>query len=80
MTFNLAPDDYILHEVSPPSDTYKTAADIPFTLDVEGICHVDGKAVNYVEMVDQPAFKVIFHQNKPNGTDDEKPMPRQILI
>ena len=72
MTFNLAPDDYILHEVSPPSDTYKTAADIPFTLDVEGICHVDGKAVNYVEMVDQPAFKVIFHQNKPNGTDDEK--------
>ena len=72
MTFNLAPDDYILHEVSPPSDTYKTAADVPFALDVEGMCHVDGKAVNYVEMVDQPAFKVIFHQNKPNGTDDEK--------
>ncbi len=71
ITFNLEPGDYILHEVSAP-ETYKTAADIPFTIDVEGITHVDGKAVNYVEMVDEPAYKIIFHENKPDGTIDDK--------
>ena len=72
MTFNIEPGDYILHEVSPPSDIYDTAADIPFTVDVEGICHVNNKTVNYVEMTDQPAYKVIFHENKPNGSGAEK--------
>lgn len=69
--FNLEPGDYILHEASAPA-TYKTAADIPFTIDIEGITHVDGEAVNYVEMVDEPAYKIIFHENKPNGDIDER--------
>ncbi len=72
MTFNIQPGDYYLHEVSTPSDVYKTAADIPFTIDIEGICHVDGQMVNYVEMIDQPKYKIIFHENKPNGTTEEK--------
>lgn len=72
MTFDIQPGDYYLHEVAPPSDVYKTAADIPFTIDVEGICHVNGEMVNYVEMTDQPAYKIIFHENKPGGTSDEK--------
>ena len=71
ITFNLEPGDYILHEESAP-ETYKTAADIPFTIDIEGITHVDGAAVNYVEMVDEPAYKIIFHENKPNGSIDDK--------
>ena len=71
ITFPLEPGDYILHEVSAP-ETYKTAADIPFTIDIEGITHVDGAAVNHVEMVDEPAYKIIFHENKPNGTIDER--------
>ena len=72
MTFDIQPGDYYLHEVSAPSELYKKAADIAFTIDVEGICHVDGKTVNYVEMTDQPAYKIIFHENKPNGTTEEK--------
>lgn len=72
MTFDIQPGDYYLHEVSAPSEVYNTAADIPFTIDIEGICHVGGKTVNYVEMIDQPKYKIIFHENKPNGTSDEK--------
>lgn len=71
ITFNLAPGDYILHEVSAPA-TYKTAADIPFTIDVEGVSHVNGESVDFVKMVDEPAFKIIFHENKPNGTIEER--------
>lgn len=71
ITFNLEPGDYILHEVSAPGD-YKKAADIPFKIDEEGISHVGGESVDYVEMVDQPKFKIIFHENKPGGTDEEK--------
>lgn len=73
VVFNLAPGDYVLHEESTPDSTlYKTAADIPFTIDIEGIQHVDGKKVSYVEMVDEPAYKIIFHENKPSGTATEK--------
>ena len=81
MIFNLAPGDYVLHESSVPNlkipekniDLYKLANDIPFTIDIEGITHVNGEAVNYVKMVDQPAYKIIFHENKPgNGNIDEK--------
>ena len=70
--FDVAAGEYILHESAVPANSgYKPAADIPFTIDVEGIIYVDGEPVNYVKMVDEPAYKVIFHENKPGGTDDE---------
>ncbi len=72
ITFEIEPGDYILHEVSAPSSNYKKAADIPFTIDVEGLAHVNGELKTVVEMVDQPAYKIVFHENKPNGTDEEK--------
>ena len=81
ITFNLDPGDYVLHEVDddpnvtphniPRQNGYKLADDIPFTIDIEGITHVNGKSVEYVEMIDQPAFKIIFHENKPGGTLEE---------
>lgn len=73
VVFNLDPGDYVLHEVSTPDNTmYKTAEDIPFSIDVEGIQHVGGKKVSYVEMVDEPVYKIVFHENKPSGTAEEK--------
>lgn len=71
-TCDITPGNYTLHEVSPPSATYKLADDIPFTIDVEGFAHVGGETVSRVVMVDQPAYKIIFHENMPGGTDEEK--------
>ena len=84
LTFNLSSGEYILHEVNvtdnlddeynniPIKNGYKCADDIEFTIDIEGITHVNGESVDYVEMVDEPAYKIIFHENKPNGSIDEK--------
>ena len=70
--FDVAAGEYILHEADVPANSgYKPAADIPFTIDVEGIIYVNDEPVNYVKMVDEPAYKVIFHENKPGGTADE---------
>ena len=70
ITFYLLPGDYILHESAAP-DTYKKADDIKFTIDIEGITHVGNSTVDYVEMVDEPLYKIIFHENKPGGTFEE---------
>ena len=69
MSYDLVPGDYVLHEVSAPSDNYKVAADIPFSIDIEGINKVDNKPVSYVEMVDENAYNIVFHENQP-GHDD----------
>lgn len=72
VTFSLNQGDYILHEVSTPNnDLYKTAADIPFSIDVEGIHYVDGKQVSYVEMVDLPAYEIVFHTNQPEQAEGQ---------
>ena len=70
MSYDLLPGDYVLHEVSAPGSDYKLAADIPFSIDIEGINKVNNKPVSYVEMVDDPAYKIVFHVNRP-GHDDE---------
>ena len=71
VSVDLVPGDYVLHEVSTPNDEYyKLAADIPFSIDVEGINKVGNKSVSYIEMVDEPAYKIVFHVNQP-GQDDE---------
>lgn len=70
--FDVAAGEYILHESAVPANSgYKLAEDIPFTIDVEGIIYVNNEPVNYVKMVDEPAYKVIFHENKPGGNADE---------
>jgi hypothetical protein len=61
---------YRLEEVTPPAD-YKAAEPITFTIDSEGLTKIGDEYVTYVEMVDEPRYKVIFHENKPSGTDDE---------
>lgn len=71
VSVDLVPGDYVLHEVSTPnSEYYKLAEDIPFSIDIEGINKVGNKPVSYVEMVDEPVYQVIFHENRP-GHDDE---------
>lgn len=59
---------YRLEEVTPPAD-YKPAAPITFTVDSEGLTKVGDEYVTYVEMVDEPRYKVIFHENQPNHDD-----------
>jgi fimbrial isopeptide formation D2 family protein len=71
VSVDLVPGDYVLHEVSTPNDAYyKLAADIPFSIDVEGINKVNNKSVSYVEMVDEPAYQIIFHENRPDYDDE----------
>lgn len=71
MSFDLVPGDYVLHEVSSPNNEhYKIAADIPFSIDIEGINKVNNKSVSHVEMVDEPAYKIVFHENRPNHDDE----------
>lgn len=69
ITYDLDPGDYVLHEVSAPNDNYKVAADIPFSIDIEGINKVNNKPVSYVEMVDENTYNIVFHENQP-GHDD----------
>lgn len=67
----IQPGTYKLREKTPPAVYYKTASDITFTIDVEGLTKVNGEYVTYVDMVNEPKYKVIFHENKPGGTADE---------
>ena len=70
MSYDLVPGDYVLHEVSTPNNSYyKVAADIPFSIDIEGINNVNNKPVSYVEMVDENAYNIVFHENQPGQED-----------
>lgn len=76
--FDVAPGNYILHETAVPVDSgYELAEDIPFIVDVEGIIHVNGESVNYVKMVNEPPFKIIFHEN--NQEIDDKNVVFRII-
>lgn len=71
--FDVHDGEYILHETAVPQNSgYKLAEDIPFRINVEGIIYVNGESVSHVTMVDEPPYKIIFHENKPGGTDEEK--------
>jgi len=68
--FDVAAGSYILHETAVPDGSgYERAEDIPFTVDVEGIIHVNGESVNYVEMVNKPPYKIVFHENNQEIND-----------
>lgn len=73
MYFDIEPGSYVLVEDAIPVGTeYKPSANIPFTVDVYGVIKVNGERVNYVKMVDEPPFKIVFHENKPGGTPADK--------
>ena len=59
---------YRLEEIAPPTD-YKAAEPITFTIDSEGLTKIGDEYVTYVEMVDEPRYKVIFHENQPEHDD-----------
>jgi len=59
---------YRLEEVTPPAD-YKATEPITFTIDSEGLTKIGDEYVTYVEMVDEPRYKVIFHENQPEHDD-----------
>jgi len=66
--FDMTEDSYILRETQAPSG-YKAAADIPFRLSSDGSVYIGSKAYDAVTMVNEPAYKVIFHENNPNLED-----------
>lgn len=69
--FDVPAGSYILHEKEVPAGgAYELAEDIPFSVDVEGIIHVNNETVSYVEMMDEPPFKIVFHEN--NQEIDDK--------
>ncbi|MBQ3265275.1 MAG: hypothetical protein IJH07_05805 [Ruminococcus sp.] len=67
--FNLNPGSYYLRELNGPDDFKKFDTDIGFRIDSEGIIFVDDQPVTYVEMRDEPDYKVIFHENNPELDD-----------
>ncbi len=73
--FDIEPGKYVLHECTGTGDVpegYNHADDIRFTVDRDGYIRVGGEMVDYVKMVDEPPYKVIFRENKPEGTEAEK--------
>ena len=71
VSYSIQPGRYILHEVATPNDEiYKYAQDISFRIDSDGFAHVNNQKTDVIKMVDVPAYKVVFHENRP-GHDDE---------
>ena len=68
--FDISEGSYTLHEVSAPNEDYNTSSDILFRIDAEGIHYINDEAVSYIKMVDEPAYKVVFHENQPNHDDE----------
>ena len=70
LSFNLNKGTYYLRELADgvPED-FQKAEDVQFRIDIEGIIYVNNKAVNYVEMKDEPDYRVIFHENNPELED-----------
>ncbi len=70
LTFSIQPGRYILREINTPNnDIYKKASDIKFRIDSEGFAYVDGEKSDIVKMVNEPKYKVIFHENNPEIND-----------
>ncbi|MBQ5399453.1 MAG: hypothetical protein IIU14_08495 [Ruminococcus sp.] len=70
LSFSIQPGKYILREISTPNnDIYKKASDIKFRIDTEGFVYIDGEKTDVVKMVNEPKYKVIFHENNPEIND-----------
>lgn len=66
--FDITQGSYILHETEAPTG-YKTADDIRFRVASDGRVFIDNEAYDAVTMVNEPAYKVIFHENNPTIDD-----------
>ena len=68
--FNIVPGSYVLCETSAPTG-YKTAADIRFRVASDGVVFINDEPYDSVTMVNEPAYKVIFHENSPMSDDKD---------
>ena len=68
MIFEINAGSYILRETSTPSG-YKTAQDISFRVTGDGRVYINDTVYDSVTMVDEPDFKVIFHENHQEQSD-----------
>lgn len=68
--FDITPGSYILHETEAPTG-YKTADDISFRVAGDGRVFIDNEAYDAVTMVNEPAYKVVFHENNPTIDDKD---------
>ena len=66
--FEISEGSYILRETAAPSG-YKPADDISFLLAKDGRVYIDGSVYDSVTMVNEPGFKVIFHENHQEQSD-----------
>jgi uncharacterized repeat protein (TIGR02543 family) len=70
ISYSILPGRYILREISTPNaDVYKKAEDIKFRIDTDGFAYVDGVKTDIIKMVNEPKYKVIFHENNPEIND-----------
>lgn len=65
---NITPGSYVLRETDAPSG-YRKADDIRFRVASDGRVFIDNEAYDSVTMVNEPAYKVIFHENNPTIDD-----------
>lgn len=72
VSYSIQPGRYILRELETPDDTiYKYADDMEFRIDSEGFAYVDGKKTDVIKMVNEPKYKVVFHENNPEISDKD---------
>lgn len=67
---DITPGSYILRETEAPSG-YKTAEDISFRVASDGIVYIGDRVYDSVTMVDEPAYKIVFHENNPAIADKD---------
>lgn len=70
LSFSIMPGRYILRELSTPNDEiYKKADDIKFRIDSDGFAYINGVKNDIIKMVNEPKYKVVFHENNPESND-----------
>lgn len=69
LSFSIAAGKYILRETETPAGDYKKADDIHFTVGSDGHIYIGDKVTDVVKIVNEPSYKVIFHENNPEIED-----------
>lgn len=67
---NITPGSYILRETDAPSG-YRKADDIRFRVASDGVVYINDETFDSVTMVNEPAYKVVFHENNPTIDDKD---------
>ena len=70
ISYSIQPGRYFLRELATPnSEIYKLSDDIKFRIDTDGFAYIDGVKTDIIKMVNEPKYKVIFHENNPEIND-----------